>query len=184
MTLFQYRKSFLNLSIVALAAVLFSLVGLVKADTLEEECDPFGCYLICYFDEGGGISSSNYEFIISICDVTEKEEVAAPADEPDTVTCSTRTTSMEMTDRRTVVIYGTAADGTAGTLFIAEIPLSSIRNITEDVRASGEPIWITSYDSTIVEGWHIDIYWQNEHYGAHIVGNGGSFVDDTGATCF
>jgi hypothetical protein len=103
----------------------------------------------------------------------------------DTLICSTGTTRMEMSQRGTAVIYGTAAGGTHGTLFVADIPLSSIRNITDAERASGKKISITSYDSPIVKGWHVEIYWQNEHYGVQLTSsaNEGNFADDTGAIC-
>ena len=101
----------------------------------------------------------------------------------DTNVCTTTYTKMDITGRGTAVIYGTAEDGTPGTLFLGEVPLSSIRHITDAERASGKPIWITGFDSTVIEGWRVDIYWQNNYYDVHVVGEDGTFVDDTGAAC-
>lgn len=153
------------------------------------DCDPCELFGDCDPCQMSRSKCDPCEMSLLECEPDDGEEEpvvdvpAAASDAPDAVACHTGTSSMEVTDRGTVVIYGTAEGGTKGTLFIAEIPLSAIRHITEAERASGQAIWILSYDSPIVEGWHIDIYWQNEYYGAHIVGNGGAFVDDTGATC-
>jgi len=111
----------------------------------------------------------------SIC---EKEEPAAPAVvvEDDDV-CLTEQTRMAVKDN-VVSIFSNFVDGNPNGMLITEIPLSAIRAVTDEEKASNMPILLVSKDSEFAPGFHVDLYWFDNHYGVVVTGTE-SFYDDT-----
>jgi len=105
-------------------------------------------------------------------------EPAEPAPVKNDDVCVTPHTNIAI-ENDIVSVFSGKKDGNPNGFLVTEIPLKDIRAVTDEEKATGKPIWVYGTDSEFAEGWHVDIYWQDNHYGAVITGDGGSFYDDT-----
>jgi len=103
------------------------------------------------------------------------EEKPAPVVKNDDV-CNTHWTTIAVKNGIVSVFSGKNDDNPNGFL-VTEISLKDIRAVTDEEKASGKPILIVSKDSEFAKGWHVDIYWHDNHYGAVITSS--LFYDDT-----
>lgn len=116
------------------------------------------------------------------------------ADEPlnDDV-CATPWTRIALKDD-VVSVYSGSVDGGPNGYLVGEFNLRDIPSITDEQRASGEVVWLLSQNLESAEGWTVNLYWQNDRYGATATGTvtvvdskgvttTTAFSDDTGARC-
>lgn len=96
--------------------------------------------------------------------------------------CVTSTTRVALNAERGVVeVFSGWSDSAPNGFLVSEISLSSIPGISDADRAANKTVWLVSQDSEYASGWHVNLYWYQDHYGATVTGP--TFSDDTGASC-
>jgi hypothetical protein len=95
--------------------------------------------------------------------------------------CQTRGSRIAVEDGLLTVYSDFGAHNPNG-MIITQIPLSSLRSPTDQEKAAGTTVNLTSKNSEFAPGWAAAVYWQADHYGVTVY-NGETIVDDTGAVC-
>lgn len=96
-------------------------------------------------------------------------------------------------DSDTVTVYSGFTEGSPNGFTVTEFDLSQVRGITDEERASNSVVWLASHDSEYADGWTVNLYWYQNHYGVTVTGTttamvdgvltNAAFSDDTGASC-
>lgn len=88
-----------------------------------------------------------------------------------------------LSDRNVIQVFSDFTDKNPNGMLITEIPLSAVRAVTDEEKASQKSIVLLTKDSEYAKGWTVVLYWYNNQYGAIITGEGGAFRDDTTPEC-
>lgn len=96
--------------------------------------------------------------------------------------CTTSSTRVAFNKERGVIqVFSDFGTHNPNGMLITEIALSSVPSITDEQKASGDTVWLVSKDSEYASGWHVNLYWKNNYYGATVTSP--SLSDNTGAAC-
>jgi hypothetical protein len=96
--------------------------------------------------------------------------------------CTTSSTRVAFEkDRGVIQVFSDFSSTNPNGMLITEIALSSVPSVTDAQKASGENVWLVSKDSEYASGWHVNLYWNNNYYGATVTSP--SLSDNTGALC-
>lgn len=170
-TIFFSRSMLLNRRstvVVSLIASLFFFASMSPAPVAAGECG------------GGDISVSSVlptiRVVIVECKIEEEEPAPVVEVEDDDV-CITPQTRIAIKND-VVSIFSNFVDGNPNGMLITELPLSAIRAVTDEEKALNTPILVVSKDSEFAPGFHVDLYWFDNHYGVVVTGTE-SFYDDT-----
>jgi hypothetical protein len=146
---FKSRTTLFSASLLFVLSLLMTMSGVIKADYEMTYCDSAEtCVTVCYNDHG------------QFQDLGEcQSETAADADVAAALPAET-TDSCAAQQIGTMIVYSTSEDGTPNTLLVTKVSFSSLRSLTDEELASGQPILISS-DGDSGPGLHVVVYWQN-----------------------